>query len=279
MKTLFISDLDGTLLNKDAALSDYSINGINSLILKGMNFTFATARSPWSVQNILKPLNITIPAVLMNGVCIYDLNNSRFIRTEGLNRSITDELFPIIHEYKLSGFLYMIDNDKIVVYYESITTPHALAFMQERIRQFGKIYVQTDCLPEHNFGSLTTVYYTVSDRIEVLTPFYERVKHIQGLRAEFYRDVYNRDLWFLEILSENASKGGAVDFIKRAYDFDRIIAFGDNINDLPLFSSADYCLAVENAHDEIKSKADEIIKSNTEDGVVRWLEDNYFKYV
>ena len=45
MKTLYISDLDGTLLNSQGKISDYSIKTINNLINEGMIFTYATARS------------------------------------------------------------------------------------------------------------------------------------------------------------------------------------------------------------------------------------------
>lgn len=45
MKTLYVSDLDGTLLNSDTRLSDATIKTINALVEEGMHFTFATARS------------------------------------------------------------------------------------------------------------------------------------------------------------------------------------------------------------------------------------------
>ena len=57
MATLYISDLDGTLLNKNAQLTDNTIEIISSLIDRGVLFTIATARSLSSVE-ILKKLNI-----------------------------------------------------------------------------------------------------------------------------------------------------------------------------------------------------------------------------
>ncbi|MBQ5325810.1 MAG: HAD hydrolase family protein, partial [Oscillospiraceae bacterium] len=43
MKTLYISDLDGTLLNSDAEISSFTANALNSLIEKGLLFSYATA--------------------------------------------------------------------------------------------------------------------------------------------------------------------------------------------------------------------------------------------
>ena len=179
----------------------------------------------------------------------------------------------------MSGFLYTLEENRIVVYYENITAPHAIAFMQERIKQFGKIYTQVDPITDYDSCNSLPVYYTVNDSLDLLSPFYDKVRVIKGLRAEFYRDVYDRDKWFLELLSERASKAHATEYIKEKYGFDRIVAFGDNINDLPLFKVSDHKLAVENAHDDVKSKADEIINSNTKDGVARWLKENYYQFV
>jgi HAD superfamily hydrolase (TIGR01484 family) len=82
MKTLYISDLDGTLLQPDATLSEETVRIINDLIKQGMYFTAATARTAASAAHILKRLNINVPCVLMNGVCVYDLKENRYISVE-----------------------------------------------------------------------------------------------------------------------------------------------------------------------------------------------------
>ena len=51
MKTLYVSDLDGTLLNSNTALTDTTIETINALVEEGMEFTFATARSITSASH------------------------------------------------------------------------------------------------------------------------------------------------------------------------------------------------------------------------------------
>lgn len=278
LKTLFVSDLDGTLLDRNAVLSDYSKHTINELIKTGMNFTVATARSPWSAS-IIKELDLTCPAVMMNGVCVYDTKAPSFKKIYPLSEKIMHYLIPIVHEHSLSGFLYTVKDNEILVFYENVITPHAISFMNERIQKFGKVYIRAYPFTEYDFSGMTSIYYTVSDKKDALDPFYQRVKNIEGLRSEFYRDVYNKDLWYLELLSENASKANAVNFMKKNYGYDRVVAFGDNLNDLPLFELSDYCLAVENAHAEVKNKANEIIKSNTENGVAEWLKVNYSKFI
>ena len=45
MKPLYISDLDGTLLNANKRISSYSIQTLHKLIERGVCFSYATARS------------------------------------------------------------------------------------------------------------------------------------------------------------------------------------------------------------------------------------------
>lgn len=277
MKTLFVSDLDGTLFGNNAELSDYTVYTINKLIDGGLNFTIATARSPWSIVK-LQGLKINIPAVLLNGVCVYDIRKSLFVHTEPIEEPLFKKLLQIIHEHDLSGFLYMKKDNSIEVFYENIRTPNALAFMQERKTLYGKKFTRAYPFTEYDFTGMLPVYYTVSTRLEALEPFYKKVKSLEGLRAEFYQDIYNENLWFLELLSDKASKSHALNFIKKTYGFDRVVVFGDNLNDLPMFALADYCVAVGNAHEDVKSRADEVIKSNTENGVADWLLENYKRF-
>ena len=55
------------------------------------------------------------------------------------------------------------------------------------------------------------------------------------------------------------------------------MAFGDNLNDLPLFRLADRRYAPENAMDEVKRQATAIIPDNNHDGVARFLYRDYLQ--
>ena len=72
MKKLYVSDLDGTLLNTSGVVSEFSRNTINDLIAKGLNFSIATARTAATANGILAGLDIKEPVILMNGMAIYD---------------------------------------------------------------------------------------------------------------------------------------------------------------------------------------------------------------
>ena len=90
----------------------------------------------------------------------------------------------------------------------------------------------------------------------------------------FQYDIYSGEPW-LEILPLTATKANAVRQLKQMCDCDTIVVFGDGINDIPMFKSADHCYAVANAVDELKAIATDVIKSNEDDGVALWLLENF----
>ena len=80
---------------------------------------------------------------------------------------------------------------------------------------------------------------------------------------------------FLEVLSPNASKGQGLRFVLEHLSLKReeVIAFGDEENDLPMFTVAGFSVAPSNAKDAVKAKADLVVRSNAEDGVAAFLEE------
>lgn len=72
MKTLYVSDLDGTLLRSDVSTSDYTNRTINRLARQGMLFSYATARSYSTSAKVTRGLDAHIPLIVYNGAMIVD---------------------------------------------------------------------------------------------------------------------------------------------------------------------------------------------------------------
>ena len=78
--TLFVSDLDGTLIDSRLTIPPESAAGINAAIARGDAFAVATARTPATVGEILAPVSGALPGVVMNGAGIYDFEKRAFVR-------------------------------------------------------------------------------------------------------------------------------------------------------------------------------------------------------
>ena len=72
MKTLYVSDLDGTLLRSNQETSEYTNNVINSLTDKGMIFSYATARSLITAKKATMGIQAKIPLIVYNGAFVID---------------------------------------------------------------------------------------------------------------------------------------------------------------------------------------------------------------
>lgn len=275
MNTLFISDLDGTLLSPEAELTAFTADTVNAMTAAGASFTFATARSVYSAKPLMSPAYIRVPCLLMNGVSIYDLREGRCIRNEFIPVGASAEILRIFEQHGVHCFMYRIEEDILTCYYSALTTKVMQSFAESRKKSYAKPFVQCDRLADRADGC--TVYYTTTGPYEELLPVKLEIEGIPGISHAFYLDIYN-GAWYLEIFSGNASKSNGIKRLRELYGFDRVVAFGDNLNDLPMFEAADVRIAVGNARDEVKAAADEVIGRNSEDGVAVWLAENYSRY-
>ena len=271
-KILYISDLDGTLLNEKAEVSAYSANIINRLIAKGMHFSLATARTAMSAHILLKEVDFALPVGLMNGTVMYDLAQSKYVDVQAIAQPDIEALIKISRAHNNVGFLYCLLEGEMTTYYENLATPAIRRFYDDRIltqnRQFTQIADFVDAKGE-------IVYYVLIDTKEALLPIYEASKSITGIDCVYYIDTYNDGTYYLEFFNKNASKQNTVEYLKHTYGFTKVIGFGDNLNDLPLFAACDETYAVRNALPEVKAAADGIIDSNAADGVAKFLLEHF----
>ena len=273
LKRLYISDLDGTLLSPKPEITAHTAEIMNALARKGMNFTFATARSIYSAVPITSALDINVPCILMNGVSIYDIKNERYVKNEFIEPAVSAKLLDIYKRHGVECFMYRIDNGALTCYYSQLTSRVMQSFAEVRKHEYKKPFVQ--CRLE-DYADEYTVYFTTRATYDELLPVKLEAEKIAGVDIAFYLDVYD-DSWYLEIFSHKASKSNGLRFLREEYGFDEVVAFGDNLNDLPMFEQADIKIAVGNARDEVKAAADIIIGTNSEDGVARWLLDEMKK--
>ena len=266
-RTLFITDLDGTLLNSQAELSDFTVNTINSLIEKGMYFTYATARTEYSAGSITERLNINVPCIVNNGAEIYDRLSGKYVRKSDIPIESAAKIIDAFAENDVGMFMFKFRGEKFGTCYTEKLNEYMRDYVETRSKTAQPLWKCADFYSE-NDGSV--VYLTSTGDYEKLLPIERIAASVKGLDHVFYEDTYTGK-YYLEIFSENASKANGLKFLREEYGFDKIVAFGDNLNDLSMFKAADVKIAVGNAKDELKKAADFVIGSNDDDGVARCL--------
>ena len=272
MKTLYISDLDGTLLNSSAEVSEYTEITLNAMLAGGLEFSVASARTLASAEKILAGLKLKLPVVLMNGVLIYDMERQEYSKINRLSPETVAAVIETLRSFSITGFMYELKNGEQMTYHESLEQKPLRDFVEERVSRYYKTFRHTEGFSEVSPENI--IYFTLLDRHMRLLPVYDALMKLPGLSLTLYRDTYSDDLWYLELFSNAASKKNAVEWLRREYGYERVVCFGDNLNDLPMFEVSDVRVATKNAQPEVRAAADFVCGDCDEDGVVRWLEVN-----
>ncbi len=268
---LYISDLDGTLLNSDQVVSKNSIRIINKLIDSGLKFTIATARSYEACKSILEPLNLNIPIILNNGAFVYDT-----ILAKNIVENYLDEctVYFILKYYKLkkiSPIVSAVDsigNKKI--FYRGIFNEGQDIYINSRIRHGDTRLTEVSDFSEIVNYNIINIF--AIEAKGVLDDTYQLFTKIIKGSFHYTEEIYAKGFFWLESMNYNANKRLAAKYLKESLKVDKLICFGDNLNDAQLFKFADEKYAVKNAYDELKKLATGIIGSNNEDGVAKFLE-------
>ena len=270
-KTLYVTDLDGTLMRGDKSVSERSISIINKLIEEGMNFTVASARSVSSLQHIVKPLDISIPLVVRNGTALAAPGTLEIMEKAVFTKEEVSSIREILTDLLIYGFTSIWHGGEMEkVFYAGEHSLGIKKYLEEHEGEKGlKIVSDIDELWAGDVG-----YITMIDDRDVLRPVYEKVKDSSGWEAVFQQDSYDEEYW-LEICPENSTKAKAIVRLKEKLGLDKIVVFGDSVNDIPMFQVADEAYAVENALPELKKYATAVIGSNEEDGVAEYLQQLY----
>lgn len=268
-RTLYISDLDGTLMTQNIELSNTTVTELNTMINSGLNFSIATARTAASTNYILAPLSLNLPIILMNGAAVYDMQSDKYLKVHHIPNKALAPILELLKANTCTGFLYQIHNNILTTFYQNLNTKAQIDFLEERVEKYNKKFIQIEDLAQIPGGDI--VYISVMNQKDKLQRVYDSLSTIPEIKAEFYKDIYSDDNWYLEIFKETATKFNGIQFLKTHCNFDKVISFGDNLNDLSMFKASDEAYAVANAKEEVKKMATAIIDSNHKDGVVKHI--------
>lgn len=266
---LYISDLNGTLLNSNNTLTPFTVQTINDCIKNGMLFSVATGRAYENIMPLIKQLKLNIPIILHNGVVIYSPKKSRYILKYFLSPTLVHEIIDFLQNTELNPIIYKFGtpgNSK--VYFTKIENPSEKNFLGDRISRKNPRFVQVEKFPL-NLENLIQI--TVIEKFEKLNTIKEIIEQKFDVSTHFLKDTNVPGYYWLEICHSQGTKRNAVQFLKRYLKAKKIVCFGDSHNDLSMFEIADECYAVSNAIDELKSVANDVLLSNDENGVANFL--------
>lgn len=267
---LMVSDLDGTLLSSQGVLSGRTRELLQQLIAQGAQISIATARTCATVVPLLAGVPLPLPAVIMNGAALYDLNRQEFQEEKPLSYPVSAAVLSIFRRHGCNCFTHVIRENGLDIFYDGLFHPAEEEFYQERCRLPLKRYRQED-LP----AGTQTVYFSAMQHKPVLDAVYEEIRNLpeaSQLQGSCYSDLYHPGYYFLELYRRDASKKNGVLSLRRHCQAGKVAVFGDNCNDLPMMEIADYACAVGNAVPEVRESADAVLGDHDSDAVAREMQ-------
>ncbi len=258
MKTLYVTDLDGTLLNTKERINPESIRIINGLVDRGMMFTYATARSLVSAAVAAEGLSTKIPVIVYNGAFIVRPETGEVLHSLFFSPEEAAFVREHLEQYHISPIVYSyVDRLERL----SWNTGRENEGMKHYLSNRKQDKRRRPLINEEGLYDGDVFYYTCIGKKEEMLPIYEIFSKDDRFRCTLQQELYRPEYW-CEIMPQTASKAEGIRKLKEMWECDRIVSFGDAVNDIPMFEMSDECYAVENAVAELKAVATGIIGRN-----------------
>ena len=272
--SLFVSDLDGTLLDGRAELSERTRAGIQTVLDADVPFTIATARSVQSAQQIFDGIELKLPIITFSGGFISNLSDGSFEYVLAIEPSILDSILDMGRFEGLVPFVSSNDGDRDNLYFMEPENDGMKHYLDERRAMSDSRLRRAREFADYHAESVVCITYI--SRCERVAALSERILSSGvAVTTSLFENPYANGWYWLTIRHPKARKGRATRELMSRHGLEshELVAFGDQIDDMELLGTADRGVAVENGVRELRQSADEIIGSNQSDAVILYIMD------
>ena len=270
MLKLIAFDLDGTILRDNKELSRRSLEALELAAGKGIRIVPATGRLYSGIPEEIRTLPFVRYVIAANGAEVYDAAEGKVLRRAELTLAEAGRILayikgePAILGCYRDGKGWM-DREELSRMEEYAQTPKLAEIMK-------RVYTPVDGM--ENF--LKSSDHTVQKLMLFYSDLEARKRTLERMGAELAdlavsTSVPNN----IEINAREATKGGALKFLCEYLHLNRraSAAFGDGTNDITMVRQAGTGIAMGNACPQDLKAADQVTKSNDQDGVAVWIEE------
>jgi len=275
--SLYVSDLDGTLLDRNARLSDITRHGLTRLLDAGLTFTIATARHVSSVRQILEGLPLQLPVISSNGAYISEMISGRHELVHAMDPALSQSIFALIRQQGLMPFFSTHGPKGDQLFYQQAENPGQQRFIDDRRRQADPRLRHAPRLQDELHNPAVT--FVVIDHEAPLQALQAAIEALCGDAVETHLadDLYLPGWPWLSVHDRRATKDQAIQTLAQRYGLSgrEIVVFGDHVNDVKMLRAAHRGIAVENAIEAVKQEAQLVIGPHHEDSVLHFIDSDW----
>ncbi len=257
--TLVVLDIDGTLLNSDHVLTEYTRQTIVAMRKLGVQVVLATGKLFQSIKPLIQNLQLDGPQITCNGAVVADAQSHHFLHTFLMQEKTARDALTLLASVNPDLPIGWYTPANI---YTTNINPAFSALLQ--------MYHEPEPLIASSLQSLP-------DPVKILiTGSEEDFGNIRAAAAKdqlFTAQITRTSVDFLEFSEPGVHKGAALQLVADTLQIPKhkIIAIGDGENDISMLQTAGLGVAMANANPEVQKWAKQTTLSNDEDGAAKFL--------
>ena len=258
---LFVTDLDGTLLRSDKRVSEENLRAIEHFKAEGGLFAFVTGRVPQGALPVYEQVAPNAPCGCSNGGCIYDFRTREVLWSRELDSAVLRIVADVDYRFPTVG-IELCPFDKIYFCKKNAST--------ERHRR-NERFLDLCCDYREIKEPISKILFAEESEETLLQLSDFLLSHPLAGEFSFIRS----DKEYYEILPKGAGKGDLIPRMAALLGIarERVIAVGDNDNDVSMLQAAGVGIAVANACEAARSVADYVTVSNEEHAIAHIVDD------
>lgn len=260
---LIVLDLDGTLLTDQHTISPKTKQTLMKAKEAGHQIMIATGR-PFRASNIYyQELGLTTPIVNFNGAYIHHPRNPSWQAIHSpIDMKVVHDVIDSVDKYQYENLIAEVIDDVYI---------HVEDKSMMDIFRMGNPKVTIGNLRDNLSENPTSLLIHADEQNVPLVR-----KHLQEVHAELIEHRrWGAPFNIVEVVRKGLNKAVGVSLVAKYLGIprERIIAFGDEDNDLEMIDYAGIGVAMGNGISKLKSIADEVTGTNNEDGIADFLMD------
>jgi hypothetical protein len=262
IKVIFV-DIDKTLTDNNRQVPAKNSEVIKKAVQQGIMVVLCSGRDFSYTEEKSKEANASNYIIASNGAQIYDyLNKKTLFKIEISKESIA----KLIEDFKELGIECILNT--------STTRYGTKCLNREMNENEGRFEKLEDIEKEEILQVVGEVHsFELMDKmVKKIGKYHDLI--IKNLSRAYVENKKNEENYYADINNYTVSKGEGIKNFLKIFNIkkEEAICFGDFINDIEMFDECGYKVAMDNASDELKEKADYITLSNEESGVGVFIE-------
>lgn len=258
MIKLIATDMDGTLLDENSKLPKEFFSTLEKLEEKNVKFVVASGRPYPTLYENFKPISDNLYFICDNGSYIVEPGKDPIISI--LDKNVVNDVVRACEN---------LSNTELVLC--GVNGTYHKSCSKEIEKEINKYYI--------NKTIVDTLIDIDDDIFKIAICDFNGSKDnsykvLNPLFGEDYKVVVSGSVW-VDINNKDINKGTALKKLQEDFNisYKETMSFGDFYNDVEMLQASHYSFVMENANEDMKQYGNFIARSNTENGVIKAIEE------